>query len=468
MRRWSIRARLTGWVTTVLGVVLVVLAVSTWWTLKESLAEAIDNGLVARANAIGRFLDQQTGPASTQEMEDDLREYVTLDPGWNLVRITTAAGQAVYKSPSFDDTGLPPVAPASVPQGGEFSDVQMKGHPLRMITARIAARQEIYTVDVAMPLGELQEALVQFSWAVLILVPCGIVAAALGGYWISRRALAPVDRITSTARAITARDLGRRLEVPPTGDELQRLTETLNAMLDRLEAAFRETARFTADASHELRSPIAVIRTSAEIALRRERSVEEYREALSSILRESERTSVLVQDLLTLARADAGVEALRVGPLDLRALVESLRGPLATRCQHAGLDWRVEVPDHTVEIDGDEAAFGRLLRILVDNAVSYTPAPGRVTLSLTSGSDGVAVEVTDTGIGIGPEDLPRVCDRFYRADKARSRDAGGAGLGLSIAKWIADQHGASLTLESQLGQGCRVRVGVPPSSVLPA
>jgi len=481
MTPWSIRARLTAWVTTVLGLVLVVLAATTWWTLQESFAEAIDKGLVGRAAAIGRFLDQQSGPASMQEMEDDLREYVTLDPGWNLVRITGADGVSLYQSPAFDATGLPPTGEdpafqsatptledtglpattAAVLREWVFRDVRMKGHPLRMITARVVARKQTYTVDVALPLSELREALDQFRWAVLVLVPCGILAAALGGYWISRRALAPVDRIASTARAITARDLGRRLDVPATGDELQRLTETLNAMLDRLEAAFRETTRFTADASHELRSPISVIRTSAEIALRRDRSVEEYREALAEILRESERTSVLVQDLLTLTRADAGVDLLQPTPLDLRVLLDDLRGALSTICAQASLDLQIELPDQPVPASGDAAALGRLVRVLIDNAVKYTPAPGKVTLRLASTPNGAVVDVADTGIGISAEDLPRVFDRFYRADKARTRDSGGAGLGLSIAKWIADQHGARIAIESEPGHGCRVSVHLP-------
>jgi len=462
MSPWSVRTRLTAWVTVVLGLVLIVLAASTWWTLRVSFAEAIDKGLVERVAAIGRFLDQQTGPASMQEMEDDLREYVTLDPGWNLIRITPADGIPLYQSPAFDDTGLLPINVAAEPGGRVFRDVSMKGHPLRMITARVAARRQLYTVEVALPLGELQEALDQFRWAVLVLVPFGILAAALGGYWISRRALSPVDRIASTARAISARDLGRRLEVPATGDELQRLTETLNAMLDRLEAAFRETTRFTADASHELRSPISVIRTSAELALRRDRPAEEYREALAGILRESERTSALVQDLLTLTRADAGVAVLQRTSLDLRALLEDMRDSMATLCDHAALDLQIALPDRPVPVSGDRAALVRLVRILIDNAVKYTPAPGRVALTLEARPAGAVIEVADTGIGISAEDLPRVFDRFYRADKARSRDAGGAGLGLSIAKWIGEQHGANISITSEPGSGCRVTVRLPP------
>ena len=204
-----------------------------------------------------------------------------------------------------------------------------------------------------------------------------------------------------------------------------------------------------------------MIRASAEIALRRDRSPEEYREALSGILRESERTSILVQDLLTLTRADAGVDPLERQPLDLRALLDDLRGSLSTLCTQAGLDLHVELPDQPVSTSGDSAALGRLVRILIDNAVKYTPAPGRVTLSLRPAPDGAVLEVADTGIGIGPEDLPRVFDRFYRADKARSRDSGGAGLGLSIARWIAQQHGGRITIETEPDLGCRVSVHLP-------
>jgi heavy metal sensor kinase len=314
---------------------------------------------------------------------------------------------------------------------------------------------------VAWPVGELQEALDEFRWAAIFIVPCGVLAAAIGGYWMSRRALAPVDQIASTARAISARQLGRRLEVPATGDELQRLSETLNDMLARLESAFAETSRFTADASHELRTPVSLIRTTAEVALRRPRSGEEYREALEGILQESERTSVLVQDLLTLTRADAGADAWSPSRFDLRALIDTLGGKLATLCETRGLTLRVDLPGQPVPVDGEPAALGRLVTILADNAAKYTPAPGNVSLTLRVLEDAAEIEVADTGIGIGAEDLPRVFDRFYRADKARSRDAGGAGLGLSIAQSIAERHGGSISIESEAGSGCRARVRLP-------
>jgi len=239
------------------------------------------------------------------------------------------------------------------------------------------------------------------------------------------------------------------------------LSETLNDMLARLETAFAETTRFTADASHELRTPVSLIRTTAEVALRRPRSAEEYRQALEGILQESERTSGLVQDLLTLTRADAGVDGWSPSRVDLRALVGELREKLLTLCEGRGLTLHLDAPEQSVFVDGEQAALGRLVVILVDNAAKYTPAPGEVRVTLRT-VDGMAeIEVADTGIGISAEDLPRVFERFYRADKARSRESGGAGLGLSIARWIVERHGGRITIESEIGKGCRVRAQLP-------
>jgi heavy metal sensor kinase len=461
MKPWSIRARLTAWFAAVLGLVLVVLSAATWWVLHDSLHDTIDQALADRVAAVSRFLSAPGTPSSFEELREDLREYVALDPGWNLIRIRDSRGVLLYRSDAFD-AGAMPVSPAAVPpETAVYRDLVMRGRPVRVLTSRVEVAGESYSVDVAWPVGEWQEALDEFRWTAMLIIPCGIIAAAVGGYWISRRALAPVDHVTSTARAITAQQLGRRLDVRATGDELQRLSETLNDMLARLETAFAETTRFTADASHELRTPVSLIRTTAEVALRRPRSAEEYRQALEEILRESERTSGLVQDLLTLTRADAGVDDWSPSRVDLRALVGELREKLAALCQSRGLTLRLDVPEQPVFVDGEHTALGRLIVILVDNAAKYTPAPGEVRVTLRTVDRAAELEIADTGIGIPPEDLPRVFGRFYRADKARSREPGGAGLGLSIAKWIVDRHGGRIAIESEPRRGCRVRVQLP-------
>jgi heavy metal sensor kinase len=461
MKPWSIRARLTAWFAAVFGLVLAVLAAATWWVLHDSVRGTVDQALADRIAAVSRFLNTPGTSQSFEELREDLREYVALDPGWNLIRIRDSRGTQLYRSESFDGGAVTGGPGGTSAAAGGYRDLVMRGKPVRMLTRQVEVAGAPFTVEVAWPVGELQEALDEFRWTALLIIPGGILAAAIGGYWISRRALAPVDRIASAARAITASRLGHRLEVPPTGDELQRLSETLNDMLARLETAFAETARFTADASHELRTPVSLIRTTAEVALRRPRSAEEYRQALEGILRESERTSGLVQDLLTLTRADAGADMWSPSRLDLGALAGDLSGELGAMCEARGLTLRLEVPGQPVFVDGEHAALRRLIIVLVDNAAKYTPAPGEVRVTLRIADGAAEMEVADTGIGIRAEDLPRVFDRFYRADKARSRDSGGAGLGLSIARWIVDRHQGRISIESGSGSGTRVRVALP-------
>lgn len=471
MKHWPIRVRLAVWFGAVIGLLLAALAGATWWTLQHRFQVAIDTELQNRAESIGRFVGRQTNAASVREMQDDLQEYVSLDPGWNLVRIVDPRGREAYRSPAFDPAGVPPGPSDLASRGAVYRTVTIRRHALRMITARVGPAQHAYTVDIAIPIGEFQAALDELGWTLMVLMPAGILAAALGGYWISRRALAPVDSIAGTARVITARELGHRLEVPATGDELQRLSETLNAMLDRLEASFRETSRFTADVSHELRTPISLIRTSAEIALRTERPAREYRGALKNILREAERMSSVVQDLLVLVRADAGVEGTRRIPLDLSRLIADLSGSFAALCASRQLEFRLDLGEPAAWVNGDPQSLGRLVLILMDNAVQYTPPPGQVTLALGCDGATAVIDVADTGIGISAADIPHVFDRFYRADRARSHDSGGSGLGLSIAKWIAERHGGRIGIESAPGRGCRARVVLPcvtPSGGSPA
>ena len=476
MTRRSIRLRLTAWFAAVLGVVLVALVAAVWWALTDSVTDTIDSSLADRVAAVERFLSQPGTSQAVEELREDLREYAALDPGWAMIRIEDADGVVLYRSEGFM---VPRVAGGSSP-AARYLDVSVRGQAMRVLTARILVRDRPYVVDVALPTGELQEVIAEFRVVVLVLIPLGIVAAALGGYWISGRALAPVDRITSTARSITAERLDRRLDVPATGDELQRLSETLNAMLDRLSASFEDVRRFTADASHELRTPVSVIRTTAEVALRQTRTADEYRAVLADVLGEAERASRLVEDLLLLARTDAGVDQAAREPVDLDALLSDVQARLAAHADARKLTLTVERPAGPAVASLDRAAMVRLLWILVDNAVKYTPAPGSVTVALekvsgtiasartgmvpgTMTGDGAAVVLTvrDTGIGIAAEDQRRVFDRFYRTDPARSRDSGGAGLGLAIAKSIVERHGGRITIDSEPGKGSCVTVELP-------
>jgi len=241
---------------------------------------------------------------------------------------------------------------------------------------------------------------------------------------------------------------------------LERLAETFNQMMDRLERAFKRMTQFTADASHELRTPTALIRTTAELSLRRDRDKAEYREALVQILEEAERTGLLIDNLMTLARMDSGAEAVSFSMVD----IASILGEASIASQPLALSKQIqlvrEIPESRIVVDGEAPALRRLFLILIDNAVKYTPTGGRVFISLNTNGNAAVAKVQDTGIGISQEDLPVIFERFYRADKARSRESG-AGLGLSIARWIAEAHRAEILVESVVGQGSTFQVRIP-------
>ncbi|HEY6769571.1 MAG TPA: ATP-binding protein, partial [Candidatus Sulfotelmatobacter sp.] len=244
-------------------------------------------------------------------------------------------------------------------------------------------------------------------------------------------------------------------------DELQRLSDTLNEMLDRIENTFLRITRFTADASHELRTPISLIRTEAELALRRSRTEQEYKESLRHILSEAERTTSLIEELLALARADSGREALAMQSLDLgemlRVTIDRWRQIAASR----GLQFNAHPNCHGIFVMGDTAALCRVFDVLLDNAFKYTAPPGDVELLLEELGDKVRVVVRDTGVGIAAGEQGKIFERFYRVDKARSRELGGAGLGLSIAHWIVQQHGGTIQVESIEGNGATFFVELP-------
>jgi heavy metal sensor kinase len=312
--------------------------------------------------------------------------------------------------------------------------------------------------------AEAYDILRRFQWVLLASIPLVLAVASAGGYWMSRRALAPVDEITRAAQAVSEHNLSSRLVIPQAADELQRLSVTFNLMLGRLEASFKRITQFTADASHELRTPVALVRTTAERSLRRQRDNPEYREALDQILDEAKRMSAIIESLMTLARVDSGAETLNPQIVDLASFVRDACSRSEPLAQSKQVQFERAIPDVSIPVSGDAGALQRLFLILIDNAIKYTPANGRVRVDLKTESDVVVATIEDTGMGISKEDLPFIFDRFYRADKARSREAGGAGLGLSIARWIADAHHATIRVESTLGTGSRFEVRIPTAA----
>ena len=315
-------------------------------------------------------------------------------------------------------------------------------------------------LEVGQSQEEASETLRTLLLIILAAYPLTLGVAALGGAFLARRALSPVDKITGLARRISAENLGRRLDLDLPDDELGRLARTFDGMIERLDDAFRRQRRFTADASHELRTPLTVMKGQVEVALQQERSSADYRDVLEAVSQEVERLIGLAGSLLTLARADAGEIALDLESIDVNVLVA---GTVA-QMRPAAVEKQIAIdvtcgPEVAIRID--EALLIQLLLNLLDNAIKYTAPGGRIAVGWDVSSGDAELWVRDNGIGIAAEHLPRVMDRFYRVDDSRSRSAGGVGLGLAISQWIAEAHGGSVTVESTHGEGSTVTAVLP-------
>jgi heavy metal sensor kinase len=461
MRSRSIRFRLTAWYTAVLALALVFFGVFSWFAVREVLLHAVDEELSDRVNGVRRFMDEQIGALSVEEIRDEFKEHSVLGPGGDFFQVCDARGVWLYRSASLEDAEVPIQRPSELTPGGSRESRLVKGVSVRFLSRPVTVLGNAYTIQVAALTGEIEEGLERFRWALIFLIPAVLAMAATGGWWLSRLALQPVDRITATARSIGERNLGKRLPVPETDDELQRLSETLNQMLDRIEDAFQRITRFTADASHELRTPVALIRTTSEIALRKKRDDTDYRDALGEIHSESIRTTELIENLLTLARTDAGWETLDRKAIDLSTLLLEATTQAQKLANEREIRLIYEPVPEPLSVVGDGSSLRRLLLILLDNALKYTHPGGTVTVLAKPASDFIRIEVQDSGIGIGAEHIPRIFERFYRADPSRSRDSGGAGLGLSLAKWIVEAHGGAILVESTPGAGSTFTVRLP-------
>ena len=466
MTRRSIRVRLTLWYLAVLVPATLALAAGSWWLARRSVNDEVDRTLHARIDGARTFLTDMAGEhLSARHMKEEFGEYVELSRGEALLDVTDSSG-AVLSRPGL--AGWPTLA-AGLDATASPMDRALNGDPFRVASQTFAAGTSQFHVVVAMPVRADRDALRRFAWMLAGLVPIVLVIAGVGGYAIAGRALAPVDRMTRIVQETTLRNLDRRLDVPAADDELRRLAVTFNDMLGRMQAGVADLTRLTAEASHELRTPVSLVRTTAEVALSRPRSTDEYREALEDVLGHAVRLSALVGNLLALARADAGVEASEQVRVDLAALARELGQDFraAALARSLGL---VVAADAPVQVMGDPASLRRLLVILLENAVAYTPEGGRIELSITGGASSTAptavVDVVDTGIGIDPAERARLFERFYRGAAARQQTAEGSGLGLSIARAIVERaHGTIALAAGPGGRGCHARVILPAVAV---
>ncbi len=463
-----IRIRLTLWYSSILLITLLVFGVTAYGSIRAALRDTVDAELATRVAGVESYLRREVPRFDGKRIRDELDENVLiqaarnntdLEPlGGEMLQISDGKGQWLCQSRSM--SRLHVVAPRTNSLA-ELKSVNAQGTAVRLRTASFSIDGKLFIIQVAEPMAPLYRALDRFSRWIIGCIPLLVLAASAGGYWLSRRALRPVDSIIEASRAITHRNLSQRLLVPQSGDELQRLSETLNQMIERLDAGFRRMTRFTADTSHELRSPVALIRTTAEVALLKPRPVPEYKAALGNVLGEAERMTALIEDLLTLARADSNAFAGRLGVTDVRELVQHAGEQIKERASKKRITCQIVVPNDPVDIVGEPSMLRRLFLILMDNAVKYTQEGGCILVSLHVLRTEAIVRVEDSGIGIAQEELALIFERFYRSDKARQRDGGGAGLGLSIASWIADAHDTEIAVQSKLGVGSCFSVALP-------
>lgn len=456
MNPLPIRVRLTVWYLVVFSVALAAFGTAVWMLVRQRLYSEIAGQLQARVAAVEHYMVAQHPGMSEAGMSRELSEEYDAENEGTWLQIADQDGRWLYRSaPMAAAFPSPLELPQKLPRNGKTWSAHVEHERLRVIEAAITVSGRQYTVETALPTNGVHHTLENLQAVFFLLAPGFILIAGIGSYYMSRRALATVDEITAMARSIHDRNLDSRLPALHTNDELQRLSDTLNEMLARIEGSFKRTRQFTADASHELRTPLSLIRTEAELALRKSRSEEEYRVALTHILAESVRTSELIESLLTLARTDSGADVLQLRPI---RLIEFLRQAAEEwKPMFAGAQLRFEavLPASEVLARADEATLRRLLILLLDNARKYTPEGGSVILRAETSSAAVTVSVEDSGVGIEAQHLPRIFDRFYRVDKARSRSQGGAGLGLALAKWIAAQHGTAIAVESTPGKGSK-------------
>src|SRR6266550_2402770 len=449
----SVRTRLTIWHAGVLALSLIVFALLVYYAAASIFYARQDELLRSTAETVASAYVQELEEEQSVAKANDVVLAQMIFPN-RYVEVVDTAGQVVAWSSNLAGHQL--TIPASTlteahQRGGSFvvlNDLRVAVVPL----SRDPGKQLGFAI-VAEPLSVIEEGLRRLRRDFVFGVPLILLLASLGGYFLARKSLSPIALMNQQTRRITAENLSARLDVANPRDEVGGLAMTINALLARLDAAFQEQKRFIADASHELRTPLAVLRGETEVALQQERATAEYKESLALIKDEAERLSRIVENLFLLARQPVDAPSMIKEPVRLDALVADCVRAAQVLATLKGLRLTIDGELRAITVNGDDEMLKRMLLNLLDNAVKYTPPGGDISVELRSKNGDARIVVTDTGIGIPAADHLRIFDRFYRVDKARSRGLGGAGLGLSIARWIVEGHDGSLSVESALGRG---------------
>ena len=455
----SIRWRLTLWYGGVLTAVLVLFSIAVYVMMRHALLDRVDailKGQAAKLLAdVEQARDQQDLLARLERRSIGHKEYE--------YQVSRANGETLFRSERLGNSDLSKPQ-FDAPMERTLASAELDGlGPFRVITEPAIGPDGPLLLQTALSLASDDHEMKELLGVLLLVGPLAVIGALGGGYWLARGALAPVERMRTAADEITAHRLDRRIAIQSESDELGRLAQTLNKMIARLEQSFTEMQRFTADAAHELRTPLAVLRNEAEVALRSPRDTAEYQRVLENVLEEAERLSRLADQLLYLCREDVGLQA--IGKMDVRLdeLARDVAGHMQVVAQQKGINIDTQQL-HPCTIQADAERLRRVIFNLLDNAIKYTPDGGKVAISSSGNGTGAVFAIADTGIGIAPVHLPRIFNRFYRVDQSRSNDdnrLSGTGLGLAICKAIIESHDGTVSVDSEISRGTVVTVRLP-------
>ena len=465
----SIRFRMALWYAALLAGALALFGAATYLGLERYLQKSLEESLIKQARSVGDVLLVNINQSGEDYVDNEITEHYSPEINGRFIRVTRADGKQIYVSgPPKDGTFDPAlVATPRLPVAHESSrEVEMSdGHELLLHGLPYRASDGTqFIIEVAAPYNQIESVLRGLLLTFALGLPLIVALAIGGGYLLMRGALRPVDEIRQKAARITSRNLSERLPVLHTGDELERLAIDLNRMIERLEKSFHQINRFSADASHELRTPLTVLQGELEAIAQRGQSLpEDVRETIGSALEETHRLAKIVESLLAISRLEAGEARVQPMRLNFAELARTTADQMKLLAEEKHISMTCDGTD-PVEVDADPSRLKQVVVNLLDNAIKYTHEGGNISIFITRRDEHAVLEVADSGLGISADDLPHVFERFYRADKARSRQMGGTGLGLSIVRSICLAHGGQVTVNSTEGRGSLFRVELPLST----
>lgn len=438
---------------------LLIFGLMSFGALQYALLQGKKTHLQGREDRLLSLLKENRASGVTESLNDQLKNYALVTHEGNLFHIHNLDGSLLFPVEGITkDWALPANEDCAKPS---FSSEILDKQPALVMCHMILLDGRMVRLHIGGALDEETYILRKYRNALLLLMPGVLILSSVSGYFLSRRALKPVDRMTRAALGIGIGNLSERLPVPSAKDEIQHLAVAWNQLLARLETAVSRLSQFSADASHDLRTSITIMLATAQLSLNRHRSEEEYRDDLEKIVTECRTASTLLDALLALAQSDNFIHEVAFKKIDLCELVISGCRRVEDLAESSGihLDW--QLPPDAVHIEGDELLLQRLLGILLDNAIRYTPQFGEIRTEVSLVANNALVTVRDTGIGMSEDIRLHVFNRFYQADLRERKSKAGSGLGLSIGRWIADAHGAELTVESIPQQGSVFQISFP-------